>query len=99
MFNGCVNLLKAPKLPASTLAMGCYEKMFYGCGKINEVTILATEVYYYPLTDVNVSDCLNRWLYGTAETGTIIKMSEMQEMNKNSSSGIPVGWNVQDYNS
>ena len=64
--------------------------------KINEVTILATEVYYL-YTDVR--ECLNRWLYGTAETGTIIKMPEMQEINKNSSSGIPVGWIVQDYNS
>ncbi len=32
MFNGCTNLVYAPKvLPTTTLAFGCYSGMFYGC--------------------------------------------------------------------
>lgn len=32
MFNGCTNLVKAPKaLPATTLADSCYDSMFEGC--------------------------------------------------------------------
>lgn len=31
MFHNCVNLIKAPKLLATTLCMRCYESMFYGC--------------------------------------------------------------------
>ena len=31
MFNGCTSLTQAPELPATTLAYGCYQDMFYGC--------------------------------------------------------------------
>ena len=31
MFYGCTSLIKAPLLPAITLASSCYENMFWGC--------------------------------------------------------------------
>lgn len=31
MFQGCINLIGAPSLPATTLGVGCYRQMFRGC--------------------------------------------------------------------
>lgn len=31
MFHNCINLVKAPQLPATTLAGACYDSMFYDC--------------------------------------------------------------------
>jgi hypothetical protein len=31
MFYGCIRLSTAPVLPATELAVGCYDAMFYGC--------------------------------------------------------------------
>jgi hypothetical protein len=37
MFLACTRLVKAPLLPATTLADGCYYAMFYGCSALTEV--------------------------------------------------------------
>ena len=37
MFKGCTSLIKAPKLPATTLATFCYDCMFEGCTSLTEV--------------------------------------------------------------
>lgn len=34
MFNNCESLIKAPKLPATTLSNGCYYRMFGGCSSL-----------------------------------------------------------------
>ena len=34
MFEGCKSLTTAPELPATTLADGCYENMFYNCTQL-----------------------------------------------------------------
>lgn len=52
LFSGCSNLIKAPKLPATTLATRCYEEMFYGCSSLAEApqlpaTTLASHCYHY----------------------------------------------------
>ena len=36
MFKGCTSLIKAPKLPATTLAQYCYDCMFEGCTSLTE---------------------------------------------------------------
>ena len=36
MFYGCTNLIKAPELPATTLANYCYDGMFYGCTSLTQ---------------------------------------------------------------
>ena len=36
MFKGCTSLIKAPKLPATTLAPYCYDCMFEGCTSLTE---------------------------------------------------------------
>ena len=36
MFHGCASLTKAPKLPVTTLAHGCYRNMFAGCTSLTK---------------------------------------------------------------
>ena len=50
MFSNCVNLIKAPQLPTTTLATYCYSSMFYGCSSLTTIpdlpaTILADHCY------------------------------------------------------
>ena len=50
MFNGCINLTKAPSLPAMTLASNCYAHMFDGSTNLSQApsllaTILASDCY------------------------------------------------------
>ena len=45
LFYNCTSLTKAPVLPATTLADGCYSSMFYGCASLAEAPVLpATEL-------------------------------------------------------
>ena len=51
LFLGCTNLTTAPKLPATTLAEGCYSGMFIGCRRLTSApelpaTKLAELCYY-----------------------------------------------------
>ena len=61
MFRNCTSLTTAPELPATTLAESCYSYMFYGCTKLESVTMLATSGF-------DQNDCLNNWL-NNAGTG------------------------------
>ena len=88
MFNGCTSLVKAPLLPAQTLAPYCYAVMFPGCTSLSEVTMLAT--------DISAENCLANWLNGVSSTGTFTKASDMEDL-PSGSSGIPSGWTVVDY--
>ena len=52
LFEGCTSLLSAPKLPATTMAQGCYSQMFSGCTALKSVPelpaeVLATNCYRY----------------------------------------------------
>ena len=90
MFSGCTSLTSAPALPAETLAERCYFSMFSGCTKLSSVTMLAT--------DISADRCLDGWLTFVSETGTFTKAAAMVESAfTRGSSGIPVGWTVQDY--
>ena len=40
LFEGCHSLTKAPVLPATTLADGCYDSMFYYCDSLTEAPVL-----------------------------------------------------------
>ena len=51
LFSNCIDLVKAPALPATTLAPNCYYSMFYGCRRLEEApelpaTTLAPNCYY-----------------------------------------------------
>ena len=50
LFEGCTSLVKAPVLPATTLAQSCYYRMFYGCTSLTRApefpaTTLANNCY------------------------------------------------------
>ena len=90
MFYHCTSLTTTPVLPAITLANSCYTEMFKNCSLINEITCWAT--------DISATNCTKDWLIGVASTGTFHKNREMQSWTLNSSSGIPEGWTVIDYN-
>ena len=87
MFSGCTNLIKAPKLPATTLAINCYDSMFYGCTRLNSITCLAT--------DISASDCTTNWVSDVALSGTFTKAESMSGWT-NGVNGIPNGWTVKD---
>ena len=84
MFYGCTSLVNAPELPATTLKKGCYTHMFKGCEKLNEVTMLATDIS---------EGGLFGWLDGVSSTGTFTKAASMTTLPEGTS-GIPTGWTV-----
>ena len=103
MFENCSNLTKAPFLPANILVgvdtsidSGCYNHMFLGCRKLNEITCLATN---QETSSLPANYLMHHWVAGVAETGTFYKYpgSRWRVSDKNGNS-IPVGWTVKDYN-
>ena len=88
MFHGCDGLTTAPELPATTLAEGCYLSMFLDCKKLDNITMLAT--------DISAPDCLGEWVDGVASTGTFTKAAAMTSLTTGVS-GIPEGWTVKNY--
>lgn len=84
MFSGCVNLQTPIVLLPETLMRNSYFAMFQNCRKINDVTIMAT--------DISANNCLYLWLTGVAASGTFTKKTGVTY--PSGSSGIPNGWTV-----
>ena len=85
MFKNCTNLIKAPELPAPTLADLCYIRIFQGCSNLKYIKCLAT--------DISAASCTTDWVSGVASTGTFIKYSTMNSWGTGTY-GIPSGWTV-----
>lgn len=89
MFYGCTGLTSAPELPATDLNVElCYNNMFYGCKNLNFVTCFATSV-----TGANAT---TGWLSDVSATGTFVKPASMTGWER-SGNGIPLGWNVEEW--
>ena len=86
MFGGCTSLVKAPTLPATTLADSCYGDMFYGCTKLSYIKCLAT--------DISATNCTSDWVSGVASSGTFVKATSMTSWGTGTS-GIPSGWTIE----
>ena len=56
MFYGCTSLTQAPALPATTLAISCYNSMFSGCASLTQAPAL-------PATTL-VDSCYTYMFYG-----------------------------------
>ena len=56
LFSGCTSLTKAPALPATSLAEGCYSEMFKGCTSLTKAPALPAPTL--------VSNCYNGMFYG-----------------------------------
>ena len=81
----------SPELPATTLAERCYQLMFYDCKKLDNITMLAT--------DISATNCLDDWVDGVASTGTFTKAASLIQGSEAGQiptgiSGIPEGWTV-----
>ena len=87
IFNGS-QITTSPLLPASTLAQGCYYMMFLDCSNLSNIKCLAT--------DISANLCTYRWVDSVSGTGTFNKATSMYSWSIGSS-GIPTGWNVQNY--
>lgn len=64
MFEGCKSLTKAPELPATTLAYGCYWDMFAYCTSLTEAPELPATTpihycYYQMFWYCNSLSCIN----------------------------------------
>ena len=88
MFYESDGLTTAPILPATTLVKRCYSYMFNDCKKLDNITMLAT--------DISAPNCLNVWVSGVASTGTFTKAAAMTSLTTGVS-GIPEGWTVKNY--
>ena len=112
MFSSCINLDEAPaRLPALTLAEGCYASMFLRSGieKAPELPapVLEESCYsgMFEQTSVNYVKCLAKdlsaarctygWLYAASSKGTFVKDAAVTWW-PTGTSGIPEGWTVVD---
>ena len=94
MFYESDGLTTAPILPATTLVKRCYSYMFNDCKKLDNITMLAT--------DISAPNCLNVWVSGVASTGTFTKAASLEQGTESGQiptgvSGIPEGWIVKNY--
>ncbi|MBR0330682.1 MAG: hypothetical protein IIX12_03670 [Alistipes sp.] len=94
MFYQSDGLTTAPILPATTLVKRCYSYMFNDCKKLDNITMLAT--------DISAPNCLNQWVSGVASTGTFTKAASLEQGTESGQIptgiyGIPEGWTVKDY--
>lgn len=83
MFRGCGTLTEAPTLPATTLATGCYNQMFYGCSQLASLNIAYTGNFSTTYFD--------NWVYGVAASGNI-KYDGSDTTTGDSA--IPTSWTV-----
>ena len=91
MFKDCTSLTSAPKLSATTLAQSCYQGVFYGCSKLNTITLGYTGNF----ADAP-SQAFNNWVNGVAPTGTFYYNGSDTTTGV---SAIPNGWTVTPFTS
>ena len=85
MFYGCSSLTQAPVLPATTLATGCYESMFYECTKLNYVKV--------GFTNWNPTSATSNWL--PENTGTFECPQELiDNTSERTTSTVPSSWTM-----
>lgn len=110
MFYNCMNLTKAPELPATTLASNCYNHMFESCTSLTKAPdLLATEAAngcYYSMflncSSLNSVRCYldpNNTKTYTQSWLSNVATSGTIYIKKETKwptgpSGIPSGWNV-----
>ena len=108
MFLLCVNLEKAPELPATSLADNCYAGMFSKCEKLEEAPALPAQELAERCYNGMFSECgkLKKvsvgfkrwagytltWLNDVAEQGLFVCPESLPE--EYGENRIPEGWNV-----
>jgi hypothetical protein len=86
-FDGCTNLIEAPRIDYLSTNECCYKKMFYGCSKLSKI-----EARY--ISDISATNCTSEWLHGVSSSGINIFNSSyaLKDAWETGSSGIPSGW-------
>mgnify|MGYP002523028456 FL=1 len=82
------SITTAPDLLATTLVLGCYDGMFNGCGSLNYIRCLATNI------DTVGTEATAAWTQDVATSGTFIKDANTEWIRGNSA--IPTRWTVVD---
>ena len=88
MFTSCSGMTTAPMLPAATVPIGGYYRMFYYARKVNSITCLAL--------DKTATNSVGSWVTGVASSGTFTKHKDMTSWSTGNN-GIPRNWTVVDY--
>jgi hypothetical protein len=112
MFYQCTSLTKAPELPATSLAFGCYEYMFYQCTSLTKAPTLPAEtlvsgcyfLMFNGCSSLNYIKCLATEMYFNSCVNWVEGVSSSGTFVKNPTmtswargiSGIPKNWTVQD---
>ena len=65
------------------MTTSCYQSLFYGCSKLNNITVYAN--------NISATNCTTDWLSGVASSG-IFNNYGSATYTVNSPSGIPTGW-------
>lgn len=95
MFKYCINLVNAPELPAVDCVNGAYMDMFFACYKLSYIKCMLIYYRWGPgLDGVDDKDCCDDWVAGINSNGLFIKNPNMTDW-QSGSSGIPIGWTVQ----
>ena len=72
MFSGCTSLTQAPALPATTLAVNCYDSMFRSCTSLTQVPVLPATTLASNCYDSMFRSCTSL-KFSTAQTGEYIQ--------------------------
>ena len=64
LFEGCTSLVKAPVLPATTLAPSCYRDMFNGCTSLVEAPVLPATDFLNIDVSLDASNCYESMFFG-----------------------------------
>lgn len=92
MFYNCTSLEYAPDLPATAVATGSYQRMFWHCAKINHLKMLARNWR----SEAFISDGTT-WCAGVAAEGEIWLDASVKYASKWDTTWgtiIPSGWTV-----
>lgn len=85
MFHSCSKLSSEISINSTNPGTQGYNAMFYGCGQLNYIKMLAT--------DISASNCLYNWVQGVSATGIFVKHIDAQ-WTTTGSSGVPTNWTV-----
>ena len=88
MFFNCSGFTTAPMLPALTVSVAGYYRMFYYAKKVNSITCLAT--------NKTATNAVGSWVTGVASSGTFTKNANMTGWSRGGN-GIPTNWTILDY--
>ena len=88
MFGHCTSLTSGCDMQKTrTLSSYCCTQMYYGCQSLTSA--------WTPNVSSWDTSYFSDWLYGVADTGTLYKPSNLEDIPLSDPSGVPVGWHTE----